>query len=172
MTEQVRDWRNRATTFLSSRRVFWREPAQIALETLRQHKLRSFLTLLGVIISVTTLIGVISIVSGMNTYVAERVANLGANVFYVTRFPIITNAKDFLEASRRNKTISLEDYEYLRERLTFAQEVGAVEFGSRDARAGRQSLDDVNIRGVSPNMVFVAADQRVATGRYITEGDV
>jgi putative ABC transport system permease protein len=155
-----------------TRRLFWREPAQIALETLRQHKLRSFLTLLGVIISVTTLIGVISIVSGMNTYVAERVANLGANVFYVTRFPIITNAKDFLEASRRNKPISLEDYEYLRERLTFAQEVGAVEFGSHDARAGRQSLDDVNLRGVSPNMVFVAADQRVATGRYITEGDV
>ena len=152
--------------------MFWREPARIALETLWSHKLRSFLTLLGVIISVTTLIGVISIISGMNRYVAERVANLGANVFYVTRFPIITNAKDYLEATRHNKKISLEDFEYLRERLTLAEEVAAVEFGQQDARAGRQNLDDVSVRGVTANMVFVSADQKIAGGRYITDGDV
>jgi putative ABC transport system permease protein len=153
------------------RRFVWREPALIAIDTLWTHKLRSFLTLLGVIIAVTTLIGVMSIVDGMNRYVAERVANLGANVFYVSRFGIITNAKDYLEATRRNKTISLDDYEYLRERVTLSDEVGAVVFGRRDARAGRQSLDDVGVRGVTPNMVFVASDQRVATGRYIAEGD-
>jgi putative ABC transport system permease protein len=93
----------------------WREPARIALETLWSHKLRSFLTLLGVIISVTTLIGVISIISGMNQYVAERVANLGANVFYVTRFPIITNAKDYLRPRATTKR-SRSRTEYLRER--------------------------------------------------------
>ena len=164
-------WMQRATIFVSSRRLFWREPARIALETLWSHKLRSFLTLLGVIISVTTLIGVISIIEGMNTYVAERVANLGANVFYVTRFPIITNAKDYLEATRHNKTITREDYAFLRERLTLAEEVGAVEFGNRDARAGRQSLEDVGVRGVTASMVFVSADQKVAAGRYITAGD-
>ena len=119
----------------------------------------------------TTLIGVISIISGMNRYVAERVANLGANVFYVTRFPIITNAKDYLEASRRHKKISLDDWQYLRERLTLADEVGAVEFGEQDARAGRQNLEGVSVRGVTSNMVFVSADQKVATGRYITMGD-
>jgi len=166
-----RGWLRRATTFVASRRLFWREPARIALETLWSHKLRSFLTLLGVIISVTTLIGVISIIEGMNTYVAERVANLGANVFYVTRFPIITNAKDYLEATRHNKTISREDFAFLRERLSLAEEVGAVEFGNRDARAGRQSLEDVNVRGVTASMVFVSADQKVAAGRYITAGD-
>src|SRR5262245_58709709 len=117
---------------VASRRILFREPARIAMETLWTHKLRSFLTLLGVIIAVTTLIGVMSIVDGMNRYVADRVANLGANVFYVSRFPIITNAKDFLEASRRNKMISLEDYDYLRERLTLADEVGAVTFTRRD----------------------------------------
>jgi putative ABC transport system permease protein len=151
--------------------VTLREPARIALETLWNHKLRSFLTLLGVIISVTTLIGVMSIIDGMNRYVADRVANLGANVFYVTRFPIITNAKDYLEATRRNKTISLDDYEYLRERLTLAEEVGAIEFGQRDARGSRQSLEDVSVRGVTPNMIFVGSNQKVATGRYIMQGD-
>jgi putative ABC transport system permease protein len=163
--------RQRTATRFALQHTFWREPARIALETLWSHKLRSFLTLLGVIIAVTTLIGVMSIVDGMNRYVAQRIANLGANVFYVTRFPIITNAKDYLEATRRNKQISLEDYEYLREGLTLADEVGAVEFGQRDARGGRQSLEDVSVRGVTPNMVFVAADQKVAAGRYITAGD-
>jgi putative ABC transport system permease protein len=151
--------------------TFWRESARIALETLWSHKLRSFLTLFGVIVAVTTLIGVMSVVDGMNRYVAQRIANLGANVFYVTRFPIITNAKDYLEASRRNKQISLEDFEYLRDGLTLATEVGAVEFGQRDARGGRQSLEDISVRGVTPNMVFVAPDQKVAAGRYIAAGD-
>ncbi|MFB3152961.1 MAG: ABC transporter permease, partial [Candidatus Acidiferrales bacterium] len=64
---------------MSKRRLSLREPVVIALQSLRAHKLRSFLTLLGVIIAVTALIGVVSIVEGMNTYVAERVANFGAN---------------------------------------------------------------------------------------------
>src|SRR5262245_65572443 len=92
----------RATLLVSSRRLFWREPARIALETLWSHKLRSFLTLLGVIISVTTLIGVISIIEGMNSYVAERVANLGGHVFYVTRFHIIHTAQNYLASNRHH----------------------------------------------------------------------
>lgn len=164
--------RQRAAARLVPQRLFWKEPARIALETLWTHKLRSFLTLLGVIISVTTLIGVMSIIDGMNNYVAERVANLGANVFYVTRFPIITNAKAYLEATRRNKKITLEDYTFLRERLTLADEVAAMEFGTRDVRGGQQSLDDVTVLGVTPNMVFVSTDHKVEAGRYVADGDI
>jgi len=171
VSEPVKPGRTAAAARLFSRRFLWREPARIALETLWSHRLRSVLTLLGVIISVTTLIGVMSIIDGMNRYVAERIANLGANVFYVTRFPIITNAKDYLEATRRNKMISLADYEYLRERLTLAEEVGALELTRRDARGGRQILEDVSVRGVTSNMVFVGANQKIAAGRYITPGD-
>ncbi|MFQ5817349.1 MAG: ABC transporter permease [Terriglobia bacterium] len=155
---------------MSSRRQLLRDSAEIALTALRAHKLRSFLTLLGVIIAVTALIGVVSIVEGMNTYVAERVANFGANTFYITRFGIITNAKDFLEARRRNKKFTMEDYEYLRERLSLAEEVGALDGRSTDVRYGRESLEDVDIRGVTPNMVSIFREQ-VAAGRYITEGD-
>jgi hypothetical protein len=67
------------------------ETFRLALESLRAHKLRSFLTLLGVILAVTTLVTVMSVVTGMNTYVADRIANLGANVFLVDRFGIITS---------------------------------------------------------------------------------
>src|SRR5512145_2970918 len=99
----------------------------MALGTLRAHKLRSFLTLLGVIIAVTTLIGVISVVEGLNAYMAERVGNIGANTFYISRYGIITNLKDFIEARRRNKKITLEDYDYVREGLTLVEEVGALQ---------------------------------------------
>jgi len=66
----------------SRRRVSLKEPMMIALETLRTHKLRSFLTLLGVILSVSTLIIVVSMVQGANKYVSEKVANFGSTVFW------------------------------------------------------------------------------------------
>src|SRR5512140_78219 len=95
-----------------------REPATIALQNLWAHKLRSFLTLLGVIIAVTALIGVVSAVNGLNSYVAERLANFGANAFYVTRYPIITNAKDFLEARRHNRKLNFDDLDYLAQHMS------------------------------------------------------
>ena len=148
----------------------WREPVTIALAALRAHKLRSFLTLLGVIISVFTLIGVMSIIEGLNAYIAEKVANFGTNVFYVTRYPIITNAKDWLEAQRRNPKMTVEDMEYLRERMTLADYVGAQDWREKDVRAGTESIDDVGIRGTTPTMVHISTE-KVAAGRYITESD-
>ena len=70
----------------------FREPVGVALETLRAHKMRSFLMLLGIVLSVSTLIMVVALISGVNLYVANRIANLGSNVFLVLRFPIITDA--------------------------------------------------------------------------------
>ncbi|HKZ52816.1 MAG TPA: ABC transporter permease [Candidatus Acidoferrales bacterium] len=151
-------------------RLLLREPVLIALAALRAHKLRSFLTLLGVIISVTTLIAVISIVEGLDTYIAERVANFGANTFYIHRYGLITNAKDYLEALRRNRKITMEDFEYIRERLTLAEEVGGISLSQADVRAGNEDLEDVQVGGVTPNMVNIGSGT-VATGRYITESD-
>src|SRR5215813_15513629 len=106
------------------RGVSLKEPAMIALETLRAHKLRSFLTLLGVILSVATLIVVVSMVQGANKYVAEKVANFGSNVFLVMRFPLITSAEQFVKLSRTNKNITWEDYEYVRDNMRLAESVG------------------------------------------------
>src|SRR3979490_336559 len=72
------------------------ETFRLALDALRAHKLRSFLTLLGVILAVATLVAVMSVVSGMNFYVADRIANLGANVFIVDRFGLITSHDDWV----------------------------------------------------------------------------
>src|SRR5437879_11200809 len=88
------------------------ETLRLALDALRSHKLRSFLTLLGVILAVTTLVAVMSVVEGLNRYISDRVANLGANVFIVDRFGIITNWDEFVKAQRR-PTIRVEEYEAL-----------------------------------------------------------
>lgn len=77
-----------------------------ALATLRAHKLRSALTLLGVTLSVSVLILVVSIITGANLYIENRVANLVSNVFLVLRFPIITNQQDFFKAMHRNRNIT------------------------------------------------------------------
>src|SRR5512147_1842138 len=150
------------------RSSMFREPAIIALDTLWAHKLRSFLTLLGVIIAVTALIGVVSAVNGLNTYVAERLANFGVNVLYVTRFPIITNAKDFLEARRHNRKLDLDDFEYLRTHMVLADDVGAQDWRNKDVRSGNQSIEDVTIRGATANIIDLSTD-KVARGRFFSE---
>ncbi len=154
----------------NGRLSFVREPASIALDNLWAHKLRSFLTLLGVIIAVTALIGVMSAVNGLNSYVAEKIANFGVNVFYVTRYPIITNIKDFWEARKHNRKLTLEDYADLKERMSLASGVAALDGRSKDVRSGNQSLDEVSIRGATANYIDIATD-KVASGRFFTEGE-
>jgi len=152
------------------RRVLLREPVGVALETLRQHKMRSFLMLLGIILSVSTLIVVISLISGVNQYIADRVANLGSNVFLLTRFPLITDVEEFVKANRRNKKVTWEDYEALRANLKLAERVGVELRTGGKVRAGSQAIDDTNIRGVTANMGDI--DPVVPRdGRYISEGD-
>jgi putative ABC transport system permease protein len=152
------------------RRILLREPVGVALETLRQHKMRSFLMLLGIILSVSTLIVVISLISGVNQYIADRVANLGSNVFLLTRFPLITDVEEFVKANRRNKKVTWDDYEALRANLKLAERVGVELRVDGKVRVGSQAIDDTNIRGVTANMGDI--DPVVPRdGRYISEGD-
>ncbi|MGC1485383.1 MAG: ABC transporter permease [Candidatus Acidiferrum sp.] len=152
------------------RRVPLREPVGVALETLRAHKLRSFLMLLGIILSVSTLIVIIALISGVNQYIANKVANLGSNAFTVMRFPIITEMEELVKATRRNKIITWDDYEALRDNLKLPLRVGAEVRTSGKARAGTLTVEDTSVRGVTASMGDIDA-QEVADGRYITEAD-
>jgi putative ABC transport system permease protein len=154
----------------SRRRVSLKEPMFIALETLRSHKLRSFLTLLGVILSVSTLIIVVSMVQGANKYVAEKVANFGSNVFLVMRFPLITSAEEFVKLSRRNKNITWEDYEYVRDNMRLAQAVGLETRRNGKVKYKTESIEDIDVRGVTANMGGIDTEEPVL-GRYITDPD-
>lgn len=154
----------------SARGVSFKEPALIALETLWTHKLRSFLTLLGVILSVSTLIVVVALINGSNRYIADHIANMGANVFRLSQFPLITSMDEYVKLKRRNRIITLEDYEFLRDNMVTAKNVGLQYL--RTGRAKYQSMDmeDVTIRGVTANMGEIGLIEP-AYGRYITDTD-
>ena len=155
----------------SRRRVSLREPALIALETLRTHKLRSFLTLLGVILSVATLIVVVSMIRGTNQYISDRVANFGANVFLVTQYPIVTSREQFVKLQRRNKPITWDNYEFVRDHMTLATAVAfTMGRNTGDAKYGNEDVGNVSIRGVTGNLVDMDPVE-VAYGRAITDAD-
>src|SRR5579862_4410556 len=106
--------------WVTVREAFW-----VALEALHTHKLRSFLTLLGVVIATTTLIAVMSIINGMNLYIADHIANLGANVFVVSRYQWAQGYEAWLKARRRNKPLRLEEFDFLKENLRDYKNIGA-----------------------------------------------
>jgi putative ABC transport system permease protein len=148
-----------------------KEPALIALETLRTHKLRSFLTLLGVILSVSTLIVVVSMINGTNRYISEKVANFGANVFQVSRFPLITSFDEFLRLQKRNKVIVWDDYLFLRDHMQLAKAVGAsVDGHLAKVKYKGDTLEDVSVNGVSATMAEMDTKEP-ELGRYIVDAD-
>jgi putative ABC transport system permease protein len=157
------------TGSLRGRLVTVRETLRLALESLRVHKLRSFLTLLGVILAVTTLVSVMSVVAGLNFYVADRVANLGANVFVVDRFGIITSQDAFIQAQKR-PNITEEEYLRLKDSMKTASHVAAAENSATDIRSGNDLLEDSNIVGVSSDYIEIR-NLGMASGRAITEAD-
>lgn len=149
--------------------VAFRETVWLALETLRAHKLRSFLTLLGVILSVWTLVAVISVINGLNRYVAERVANLGSNVFVVNQMGIITSFEELLKA-RKRPPIRMDDYELLRDHLTLARQVGANDDARADVRYGNDVVEDVLVLGVTGNFAEMRSIE-AGNGRLLNDTD-
>ncbi len=150
----------------------WRtfvETLKLSLDALRAHKLRSFLTLLGVILAVLTLVVVMSMIAGLNLYVATRVANLGANVFLVDRFGIITSQDAFLKAQKR-PFIDMEDYERLRGAMKLATAVAAEEDRNVQSKSGNAIMENTMMMGATPNFADVR-NLEVAQGRFITPSD-
>ncbi len=150
-------------------RVAFRETILLALDTLRAHKLRSFLTLLGVILAVFTLVGVMSIVEGLNRYVANNLANMGANAFVVNQFGIITSHEAWLKAQKR-PPIRVEDYEAVREHARLAKKVAAGDDRLVSVRFGNETLEDVTLIGTTANFIEVRGIE-VGQGRFFGEND-
>ena len=147
------------------------ESVLLALSSLKAHKLRSFLTLLGVIFGVMTVVAVAAVIEGFFRYVDRTVtADLGANTVLLDKFGIITSFEDFLNANRRNKDITLADGQYLQERMTMAQYIGVQSFSNAEIRAGNEKLTGINVKGNTPNMVYIDATQP-DIGRYVNDTD-
>jgi putative ABC transport system permease protein len=145
------------------------ETLRLSLDALRAHKLRSFLTLLGVILAVTTLVAVMSLVAGLNFYVADRVANLGANVFLVDRFGIITSEDEWVKAQKR-PLVTLEEYEWIRDNMKTASQVAAAGWVNIDMRSGSVLLENTRVTGATANYTELR-NIGLASGRYLNEAD-
>ena len=158
-----------STTGLRGTLVTMIETLKLALDALRAHKLRSFLTLLGVILAVTTLIAVMSVVAGMNFYVADKVANLGANVFVVDRFGIITSDDEWVKAQKR-PLLTNEEFHELKTEMRTATQFAALLDSNADVRYGNNLLENVTITGITPNYTEIRS-LNAALGRNLTDAD-
>src|SRR6204780_4517627 len=102
------------------------EAIRVALQSLWANKLRSVLTLLGVVIGVAAVIAVVTFVSGINDYVAQKIFNLGADVFLIFKVsPAVTNVDRYLEGEKR-KDLTLEDYQAVVDGCRHCEYIGAV----------------------------------------------
>src|SRR5262245_18328836 len=149
------------------------EAVAIAASSLWAHKLRSVLTLIGVVIGVAAVIAVVSLINGANQYVATKVFNLGADVFGVAYQPsIITNVDDLLEFQKRKK-LHWDDYEGIKQQCKSRKEVGASVGGRGrvETRSGVSSLKDTNLRTWTPQMAELY-DVDLIEVRHITDADL
>ena len=150
----------------------WRtfsETLKLAVDAIRAHKLRSFLTLLGVILAVTTLVFVMSVIAGMNFYVADKIANLGANTYLVHRFGIITSEDAWIKAQKR-PLITMEEFTRLRDNMKTALRIAGEEDQNIDVRYGNMLLENSSVVGVTPNYAEIE-NLNLAQGRFLTDAD-
>ena len=141
-----------STAARSHRTMNLSEAVTISVSSLWAHKLRSVLTLIGVVIGVAAVIAVVSLINGANQYVATRVFRLGADVFGLSRQPsIITNVDEWLEFQKRKK-ITYDDYEIVRDNCKSCKDIGASLGGRVETKSGLNSLKDTNLRAWTPQM--------------------
>ncbi|MDI6848637.1 MAG: ABC transporter permease [Candidatus Saccharicenans sp.] len=151
--------------------LYLRESLDMAFDSLRHNKLRTFLTLLGVIIGVLTIIAVVSVIQGLNNYVYTKMSFYGANDFSVSKFsPFITTIKDYQEQMKR-KDLTLEDMQTLRRLCRSCDLVGASVNTSRTVKFGSRSIKDVSIRGVTAVDHLIGSVLELERGRYLTQDD-
>jgi putative ABC transport system permease protein len=138
--------------------------------SLRGSKLRSFLTLLGIILATTTLIAVMSVIDGMNVYVAQNVSSMGADGFKIRRIVMmgVWDPKKYIEMERRNPELSKEEFDFLKGNAKLIEELGMQMNHNGGVHVGREQRDNVSIEGITPNM-GVISDIEPADGRFISE---
>jgi putative ABC transport system permease protein len=147
-----------------------KEAFRIALQSLWANKLRSVLTLLGVVIGVASVIAVVTLVNGANTFVATKINSQGANVFTISQQPAFTTSyKDYLKYQKR-KLISLDEYHAMQQECTLCEQVGALQSTTGKIVYGSQSSTDTQVRGYTALMPEMQ-NLNIVEGRGYTQAD-
>jgi putative ABC transport system permease protein len=140
-----------------------------AVQAMRANRLRSFLTLLGIIIGVSTLVGVVSVISGLNGWVQDKVIQLSPDVYVVTKFGIIRSREEFLDAVKR-KDISYDDYYRVAGLLRKAEATGAQVGTQAAVKRGARRLADIRVQGTTASYGALM-NFNLAGGRFFVDGE-
>jgi len=142
----------------------------LAADSIRSHKLRALLTMIGLTMGVATLIAVMTLVQGANVYVEHKIANLGTNVFRIARTPFVLTDFSVLTKALRHKNLELDDLRALAGICEHCQAVGAAASATVSLRYQDHELDDAAMYGYTPSMAGIDT-RTVDQGRYFTEVD-
>ncbi len=152
-------------------RINLNESVSMAMSSLWSNKLRTFLTLLGIIIGVLSIIAVVSIIQGLNNYVYTKFAFYGANDFSVAKFSMMsTSIKEWREMLKR-KDLTLEHMRLIRNQCESCELVGATVNTARTVKFRNQYLKDVNVRGVTHLDHIIGSVVELERGRHIQRED-
>jgi putative ABC transport system permease protein len=148
------------------------EAVRIALDSLRANKLRSFLTVLGILIGVSSVVAVVAIIQGLDGYVADKVLELGSKSFTVQKMPdVITSRSEWLDMQKR-KDLDMLDLEAVRRACDLCSEVGGMLATSRSVKWGRTTQPGVRIMGITENMPRIGSVRELEAGRHLIPDDV
>lgn len=153
---------------------FYTDALKIAMQSILAHKLRAFLTLIGIIIGVASVVTVGASISGLNTYVVEKVEKvLGSNHFMIARMASSSRLSDeeFERRNRRNKRLNWDEYEWVRDHCTSCKEVGAAAQNQADIKQEGVEFPGALVFGVTANMVDIE-DKTIIEGRFISDDEV
>ncbi|MDX6612527.1 MAG: putative transport system permease protein [Blastocatellia bacterium] len=149
------------------------EILRVAVGAIWAHKLRSALTLLGMIVGVTAFVVVVSLIQGFNKYIDEKIAGIGSKSFTIQRFNFedFKNLDTIAAAQRRNKELTLEDYEFLKSRASLIDKIGAKARASRaEVKRETKIAQDVPVDGAM-SVIGDIDNVEVSDGRYITDAE-
>ena len=148
-----------------------KESLSMAMGSLWSNKLRTFLTLLGIIIGVLTIIAVISVIQGLNNYVYTKMSFYGANDFAVSKFSFVGTSLSAFKEMLKRKDLTLEDMALLREKCLSCELIGANVDTSGTVKYRNKSIKDVEIRGVTANNHLIGSVLELDQGRQIQKED-
>lgn len=153
---------------------FYTDAFLIAWKSILEHKLRAFLTLIGIIIGVAAVIVVSASISGLKTYVIGQVSKvLGSNHFMMTRMAMMGNIEgsEWERLNRIRKDVNWEEYEYVRDNCQLCTYVGAQMIAGTDLQENAIEMPSVRVQGVTHNMSEIE-DKTLDEGRFFSKEEV
>ena len=149
------------------------ESTKIALQALWSHKLRAILTTLGIVIGVVTVVGIISIIEGLNQGFANQISSLGSDVLYIDRYPWVNTSYEEWLRIRGRPRITLDHYEYISQHSTYAKKVIPQVMTRTEVSRREHALESVTVIGTNEfGLEGGFGPQDIAEGRFFSSLDV